>query len=89
VSVESVLVTVARLCDLTITRSARAAVELDEAEVQLLPPLGSVKDVPLSATHPWLVREAAPVAVVTSVTVGVLAPTQSGPARVQVNTGAL
>lgn len=88
-SEESVLVTVARLCDLTITRSARAAVELDEAEVQLLPPLGSVKAVPLNATQPWFVRDAAPVAVVTSVTVGVLAPTLSGPGIVQVNTGVL
>jgi hypothetical protein len=36
-----------------------------------------------------LVNEAVPVAVVTNVTVGVLAPTESGPAIVQVNTGAL
>ena len=78
-SVVSVLATVARFCVLTILRSARAAVEVDAAEVQLLVLFGSVKVAPLSATQPWFVSDAAPVAVVTSVTVGVFAPTAERP----------
>jgi hypothetical protein len=89
VTVESVLATVARFCDLAIARSARAAVELEPADVQLLLLFGSVSDVPLRATHPWLVSDAAPVAVVIKVRIGVLTPTLRGPVRVQVNISAL
>jgi hypothetical protein len=87
--VVSVLATTARFWVLTILKSARAAVELEAADVQLLVLFGSVRVALARATHPWFVSDAAPVAVVTKLTVGVCAPTASGPGSVHVKTGAL
>jgi len=88
-SVVSVVATVARFWVLTIFRSARAAVELDAADVQLLVLFGSESVALVSPTQPWFVSDAAPVAVVIKLTVGVVAPIASGPGKVQVKTGAL
>jgi hypothetical protein len=87
--VVSVLATVARFWVLTILKSARAAVELEAADVQLLVLFGSVRDALARATHPWFVSDAAPVAVVIRLTAGVFAPTASGPGKVHVKTEAL
>jgi hypothetical protein len=51
-SVVSVVATVARFWVLTILRSARAAVEVDAADVQLLALFGSVTDALLRDTQP-------------------------------------
>jgi hypothetical protein len=51
-SVVSVVATVARFWVLTILRSARAAVEVDAADVQLLVLFGSVTDALLKDTQP-------------------------------------
>jgi hypothetical protein len=88
-SVVSVVATVARSWVLTILRSARAAVELDAADVQLLVLFGSERVALVRPTQPWFVSDAAPVAVVIKLTVGVVAPSASGPGKVQVKTGVL
>src|SRR4051794_31744729 len=88
-SVVSVVATVARFWVLTILRSARAAGGLDAAGVQLLALFGSERVALLTPTQPWLVSDAASVAVVIKLTVGVVAPTASGPGKVQVKTGVL
>src|SRR3954451_24948131 len=88
-SVVSVVATVARFWVLTILKSARAAVELDEADVQLLVLFGSDRVALVRPTQPWFASDAANVAVVTKLRGAVVAPTASGPGREQVKTGAL
>jgi len=57
--------------------------------VQLLVLFGSESVALVRPTQPWFVSDAAPVAVVIKLTVGVVAPIASGPGKVQVKTGAL